>query len=62
MSLTDRERQILELRQKGMTDYAIAKKLGVLMSSIQRSRRNAQRKLAAAKQDFAWAQSLNIEF
>jgi FixJ family two-component response regulator len=62
MSLTKRERQILELRAKDMTDYGIAREIGALISSVQRSRANGLRKLSAAKTDLAWAQNLNLKF
>jgi len=60
MSLTERERQILALRQKDMTDYRIAKEIGALVSSVQRSRANALRKLSAARQDLEWVQKAGI--
>ncbi len=60
MSLTERERQILRLNRRGMSDYRIARHLGVDAPNVTASRKNALRKLEQAKQDLAWAQQIGI--
>jgi len=56
--LTDRERTILLLVAKELSDYRIARDLGADPPSITRSRKNALRKLKEAEQDLAWARQL----
>jgi DNA-binding CsgD family transcriptional regulator len=61
MSLTEREREILKLRQDGLSDYKIARKLGIDPPSVTWSRRNALNKLSTSKQDLEWAQNIGIK-
>jgi DNA-binding CsgD family transcriptional regulator len=58
MSLTERERIILELAGKGLSDYKIARKINTDPPSVTRSRKNAQKKLASAKTDLEWAEKI----
>jgi len=61
MSLTDREKQILHLKAKeGLSDYKIARRIGIDPPSITCSRQNALKKLTKAKEDLAWAQTIGI--
>ena len=61
MSLTKREKQILELKVKqDLSDYRIARRMGIDPPSITCSRRNALKKLAKAKEDLAWAENIGI--
>jgi DNA-binding NarL/FixJ family response regulator len=61
MSLTERERMILELNKQGLSDYKVARKINIDPPSITRSRKNAIEKLRKAKQDLDWAQQIGIE-
>lgn len=60
MSLTERERTILQLARQGLSDYKIARKINTDPPSVTRSRKNAQRKLRAAKTDLMWADKIGI--
>jgi len=60
MSLTERERIILQLAGRGLSDYRIARKINTDPPSVTRSRKNAQKKLGAAKIDLEWAQKLGV--
>jgi transcriptional regulator len=61
MSLTERERQILELRQKGLSDYKIARTINTDPPSVTRSRKNALKKITDAKADLEWVEKTGIE-
>ena len=60
MSLTERERVILELAGKGLSDYKIARRINTDPPSVTRSRKNAQKKLSAAKTDLEWAEKIGM--
>jgi DNA-binding CsgD family transcriptional regulator len=60
MSLTERERVILQLARQGLSDYRIARKINTDPPSVTRSRKNAQRKLQDARIDLAWAEKIGI--
>jgi DNA-binding NarL/FixJ family response regulator len=49
MILTERERVILQLAGKGLSDYKIARKINTDPPSVTRSRENAHKKLEEAK-------------
>jgi DNA-binding NarL/FixJ family response regulator len=53
--LTDKEKRVLELAARGLSDYKIARNLNSDPPTITRSRKNAVRKLLAAKEDLEWA-------
>jgi Uncharacterized protein conserved in archaea len=59
LALTECERQILLLNAKGLSDYRIARKLRMDPPNVYRARKSALRKLAQAKTDLAFAESLN---
>ncbi len=59
MALTERERQILLLNAKGLSDYRIARKLRMDPPNVYRARKSALRKLDLAKADLSFAESLN---
>ena len=59
MSLTDRERIILELAKKGLSDYKISRKINT-DPSVTRSHKNAQKKLSKAALDIEWASKTGI--
>jgi DNA-binding NarL/FixJ family response regulator len=60
MSLTERERIILQLETKGLSDYKIARKIRADPPSITRSRQNAHKKLKQAKIDLQFAQKIGL--
>jgi DNA-binding CsgD family transcriptional regulator len=60
MSLTERERVILQLSGQGLSDYRIARKINTDPPSVTRSRKNAQKKLKTAKTDLEWAERIDI--
>ena len=60
MSLTQRERIILQLETKGLSDYKIARKINIDPPSITRSRQNAYKKLKQAQNDLQYAQQIGI--
>jgi DNA-binding NarL/FixJ family response regulator len=59
--LTAREREILRLSARGLTDYRIARKLRVEAPNITRSRVNALRKIEKAQGDLAFLDSLGLK-
>ena len=58
MCLTERERQILKQVTHGLSDYKVARQLGVDPPTVTRSRKNALRKLNEAEKDLDWAQQI----
>jgi DNA-binding NarL/FixJ family response regulator len=60
MSLTERERIILQMETLGLSDYKIARKINSDPPSITRSRQNAHRKLEQARSDLRYAQQIGI--
>jgi DNA-binding NarL/FixJ family response regulator len=60
MSLTERERVILQLHNQGLSDYKIARKINTDPPSVTRSRKNAQKKLQEAQTDLEWAKKIGV--
>jgi DNA-binding NarL/FixJ family response regulator len=60
MKLTERELKILQLKQKGLSDYKIARKIHSDPPSITRSRKNANKKLVDAVRDIEWASKIGV--
>ena len=60
MSLTERERTILQLARQGLSDYKIARKINTDPPSVTRSRKNGQKKLEEAKTDLKWAGKIGL--
>ena len=58
MALTDREKQILRLHAKGLSDYRIAHELKMEMPNVKRSRKNAIKKIEHAKADLKFVDGL----
>jgi transcriptional regulator len=58
MALTERERQILRLHTKGLSDYRIAHELKMEMPNVKRSRKNAIKKIERAKADLKFVDEL----
>ena len=60
MSLTERERVILQLARQGLSDYRIARKINTDPPSVTRSRKNAHRKLTDAMTDLERAKKTGV--
>ena len=60
MSLTERERVILQLTRQGLSDYKIARKINTDPPSDTRSRKNAYKKLLGAMMDIEWASKIGV--
>ena len=60
MSLTVRERVILQLAGKGLSDYKITRKINTGPLSVIRSRKNAHKKLDEAKRSLEWAEKIEL--
>lgn len=60
--LTKKERQILELRKKGMKQKEIASKLKISQPAVSAFESNALRKIRDAKSIMELAKSLGIEY
>ena len=58
MALTKREKQILQLHAKGLSDYRIAHELKMEMPNVKRSRKNAKKKIEFAKADLKFVDGL----
>jgi transcriptional regulator len=58
MVLTERERQILRLHAKGLSDYRIAHKLSMETPNVTRSRKNALKKIERARADLEFIDAL----
>lgn len=58
MVLTERERQILRLHAKGLSDYRIAHELKMETPNVKCSRKNVIKKLEHAKADLEFAEGL----
>ncbi len=59
--LTDKEIQVLELRQTGLTQVDVAKKLKITQAAVSNFEKNALRKISAAKEALNVARRLGIE-
>ena len=59
MSLTERERVILQLSGQGLSDYRIARKINTDPPSVTRSRKNAK-KILHALTDLEWASRIGV--
>jgi DNA-binding CsgD family transcriptional regulator len=60
MSLTEKERIILQMESQGLSDYKIARRMNSDPPSITRSRQNAHKKLKQFQSDLQFAQQLGI--
>jgi DNA-binding CsgD family transcriptional regulator len=57
MCLTERERQILQLVDDGLSAYKIARQLGCDPPNINRAKKNGLKKLETAINDLEWAKA-----
>ena len=62
MSLTERERIILQLSKQGLSDYKIARKLNTDPPSVTRSRKNDYKKIGYFLLDLEWATKIGVNF
>lgn len=60
--LTKKERQILELRKKGMKQEDIASRLKISQPAVSSFERNAMKKIREAKQTVGIADSMGIRY
>lgn len=58
MALTDREKAILRLKDEGISDYSIARKLKMETPNVTRSRKNAIKKIERARADLEFISTL----
>jgi len=61
MSLTERERRILQLANQGLSDYKIALILKISPSTVSKSHKNARKKLANEQADIKWATETGLD-
>lgn len=59
--LTEREKAILCLKAKGISDYSIARRLKMETPNVTRSRKNALKKLERAKADLEFIDKLKSQ-
>jgi HTH-type transcriptional regulator, fmd operon transcriptional regulator len=59
--LTEKEIQVLELRQKGLTQTEVSKKLGISQAAVSHFEKNALRKISEAKTTIETAKRLKIK-
>ena len=57
MALTQRERQILQLVDDGLSAYKIARQLGCDPPNVNRAKKNGLKKLETAINDLEWAET-----
>jgi transcriptional regulator len=62
MALTEREKEILRLKAKGVSDYGIARKLKMETPNVTRSRKNALKKIERARADLDFLDNLDRGF
>ncbi len=60
MALTEREKDILQLKGDGLSDYKIARKLKMETPNVTRARKNALKKLERAKADLEFVEKINL--
>ncbi|MFC1648428.1 LuxR C-terminal-related transcriptional regulator [Nanoarchaeota archaeon] len=59
--LTEKEIQVLELRNKGLTQVDVAKKLKITQAAVSNFEKNAHRKIISAKETVEVARRLGID-
>ena len=59
--LTEKEIAVLELRQQGLTQVAVAKDLGITQAAVSNFEKNALRKISTAKDTLKVARRLKLE-
>jgi Tfx family DNA-binding protein len=59
--LTKKEIEVLELRQKGLIQKDVAKKLGISQAAVSHFEKNARRKIAEAKTTIEAARRLGVK-
>ena len=59
--LTEREIRVLELRQQGLTQKQVAKKLGISQAAVSHFEKNALKKISEAKATIETARRLGLK-
>ena len=59
--LTEKEIQVLELRDKKLTQIEVSKKLNISQAAVSHFEKNALRKISEAKEIIKIARKLNIK-
>lgn len=62
MALTEREKDILQLKGDGLSDYKIARKLKMETPNVTRARKNALKKLERAKADLEFVEKIKAQW
>jgi Tfx family DNA-binding protein len=60
VALTEKEKQVLTLRGKGLTQVQVAKKLKISQAAVSDFERNARQKIKEAEDAIAFAKSLGV--
>ena len=60
--ITKKEKQILELRKKGLKQNEIASKLGISQPAVSAFENNALRKIRSAKKIMEFVKDLGIDY
>ncbi len=59
--LTKKEIEVLELRQKGLIQKEVAKKLGISQAAVSHFEKNAHRKISEAKATLETARRIGVK-
>ena len=59
--LTDREQEVLRLRQKDLTQEEVAQELGISQAAVSSFENNAKRKIADARETLSLAEQLGFD-
>jgi len=60
VGLTDKEKQVLELRSKGLIQSDVAERLGISQAAVSDFEKNAKRKIVEAEATIAFARTLHV--
>lgn len=61
MGLTEKEIKVLQLRNEGLTQAEVAKRLKISQAAVSSFEKNAYRKLQDASEMLAFAKSMKLE-
>jgi DNA-binding NarL/FixJ family response regulator len=60
LALTEREKEILRLSRRGLSDYRISRSIKADPPTVIRSHRNALKKISRAEADLAFASEIGL--
>lgn len=60
MGLTEKEKQVLQLRKQGLTQVEVAKRLKISQAAVSDFEKNARQKLLEAEETLAFAKELGV--